>query len=109
MNPTQVLLTGAIQLPNGDLWRGVRDEERPDNVELSPAPTTDPDEIIAEMITSQKGEMLSCQWCGTQFSRKQLNELREHVVERHGKATNADGEAEKAALVAMLAEKSKAA
>lgn len=73
-----------IQLPNGDLWRGhtlVQSDERPDTLSLEGGEK--PEDVIAEILTSQKGEMLSCTMCGQQYSRKQLNELREHIEKLH--------------------------
>lgn len=73
-----------IQLPNGDLWLGhtlEQKDERPDTLTAEGGEA--PEDMIAEIITSQKGEMLSCTMCGQQFSRKELNELREHIEKLH--------------------------
>jgi hypothetical protein len=90
---------GATQLPNGDIWTGFkRDEQRPDNVENV---VVDASDAVSQMLAAQTGQMLNCNWCGMQFSRKQLNELREHVETNHQNVFGST-ESEKAALVAAL-------
>lgn len=74
-----------VQLPNGDLWKGVPNIDAAPRVDTASAQSKNEsaDDVVAEMITSQRGEVLSCVACGQQFSRKQLNELREHVETLH--------------------------
>lgn len=76
--------TKLIQLPNGDLWRGMpegQDQARPDTVDAS-APATSED-AVAEAFTKQKGETVHCNWCGVEFSKKQFNEFSEHIAKLH--------------------------
>jgi hypothetical protein len=79
--------TKLIMLPNNDMWRGrPQDEivERPDTVDAS-APAT-PEDAVIEMLQSQRGETITCHWCGEQFTRKQFNELTDHVTKLHPSA-----------------------
>lgn len=92
-----------VQLPNGDLWRGVNIDATPRVDTASAAAKNETaDDVVAEMITSQKGEVLSCVACGQQFSRKQLNELREHVETLHKSMFDTDATKQQA-LHATLA------
>lgn len=96
-------LNGFIQLPNGDLWGGSK--IRPDapaaaSFESDPVPAANAADAVMEMFASQKGELMSCVWCGQQFSRKQLNEFVEHVESLHKGALGANA-ADEAALAAL--------
>lgn len=72
-----------VQLSNGDLWKGRKTvtEERADNVQAM-APATAEDAVM-EMVNAQRSETISCVWCGQNFSRKDLNAVREHVEAQH--------------------------
>src|SRR5579884_1500534 len=73
-----------VQLANGDLWRGFVADERADNV--APLDADSSEDAVMQMIGSQRGETISCVWCGQQFARKQLTEIREHVETQHSKS-----------------------
>jgi hypothetical protein len=89
----------AVQLPNGDLWLGRKQTDRPDTLDTKTDQT--PDDMVAEMLKSQKGEILTCLHCSQQFTRKQLNELYEHVETLHPSASKTQLDA--AALEGQLA------
>lgn len=79
---------GMVQLPNGDMWIPPvlnQSNERPDTMTLEGGER--PDDVVADIISSQKGEMLSCTMCGQQFSRRELNELRSHIETLHPAST----------------------
>lgn len=109
MRTTAIQFTGnAVQLPNGDIWNGVKLEaERPDNVDPVVTPE-DASDAVVQMVAGQTGPQINCVWCGQQFGRKQLNELREHVETQHKSVFNKN-ESTEAALVAELKEAQKAA
>lgn len=74
-----------IQLANGDVWLGRREDEtqRPDTLtNLVETPET----TVSGMIKLARGGALTCPHCGTQFSSKELNEAREHVEKLHPSA-----------------------
>jgi hypothetical protein len=84
-----------VQLPNGDLWRGrPKDEtQRPDTFEMSG--TDKPEDVIADMIAKQKGEVLSCVFCGENFNRKgELDKLYGHIEKQHPSSVKPPSDAE---------------
>lgn len=101
--PGQIHGGAFIQLPNGDLWKGSRVQPNApasETFKSDPVPAQNASDAVAEIMLSQKGEMLSCVWCGEQFSRKQLNELSEHIEVLHSGALGANA-SDEAALAAL--------
>ena len=92
------------QLPNGDLWKPpVKGVERVDNVSATPEIVDAADAVSQILAMAPPGEALTCPWCGMQYSRKQLNELGEHIDKQHQHALG-NANANDAALELAAAE-----
>lgn len=97
------------QLPNNDLWRGVRiDTQRADNLdnaENAPATGDGPiDRALAAIKASSKdSHTLSCLWCGVQFARSDSTKLAEHLATQHRAALTPVTDTDKLAAALQVA------
>lgn len=90
-----------VQLPNGDLWRGVNLErdERPDTQTIISQPDPLNDAMEKVMRTAKGGKQLTCLWCGQQTG--DVKDMREHL-KQHVKVNDKPSDAELAAYTAEL-------
>lgn len=96
-------INGMAKLPNGDLWLGhERTRVAEPNVPAVSAPEN-VDDALAQMIVSQvSAAKYECVWCGMQFEKQQIGELRSHIEGQHKSVIGNEGE--NAALEAALNE-----
>ena len=96
-----------IQLPNGDLWRGYRDEPSAiaiaEIAEVITEEAADPvNRAMANILKAAKGSRnLSCLWCGQQFDERAM---RAHLKTAHATAIGLDRPSDAQVLVAQLKE-----
>ena len=102
-----MLETTLIQLPNGDLHRGIHPElaSADPNVEILPQEFAHPlNKAVSSILLAAKGsKVLTCLWCGLQFdSQFAEKDVREHLKDQHKNVVEPSADA--AVLMANLAE-----
>jgi len=94
-----------IQLPNGDLWRGYRDQ--PSALAISEQEKIAEDmadpvnrAMAAILKTANGSRELTCHWCGAQGDEKST---RAHIKSAHAQAIGLDKPSDAQVLTAQLA------